>query len=246
MLKKLMSKSLKVFTVVSSTVSMVGFALSFQDLKFKDKFVKLQERNELLEKQINDLKFDELKNEITKTKVEFYRSSLEESQNKIMSEVENIEQLVTKNNEQKEVLSSHLDNLNKETDNMQNMISDILKYFNDNDNNKFMGENIFELLTNYINNLNKFLSTLTFEQYSAVAHLSSAICMLVFLFSILSILFGDQFINYFKLEERFPKLSFIFKLRNKLNKVSLFISFTVIIFNLLLMIYVNSLILINF
>jgi hypothetical protein len=241
MLEKLMLKSLKVFTVVSSTVSSIGFALSFQDLKFKDKFVKLQERNELLEKQINELKFDELKNEITKTKVEYFRCSLEESQDKIMKEVETIQNLEIKTNEQKEVLNSHLDKLSNEN---ENMVSEIIKYFND--NNKFLGDNIFELLSNYINNFNKFLSTLSFEQYNAVAHLSSAICMLVFLLSIISILFGDQLINYFKLEERFPKLVTIFKIRTKLNKFSLFISFTVIIFNLLLMIYVNSLILINF
>ncbi len=211
MLENLMSKSLKVFTVVSSTVTMIGFGLSLQDTKLKDKFIKLQERNEILEKQINELKIDELKNELTKNKVEYFRTSLEESHSKVMKEVESIQKLEVKSNEQKEVLKSHLDNFNSETDNMQNMISDIIKYFNDN-NNKFLGENIFDFFTNYINNLNKFLSTLSFEQYSAIAHLSSAICMLVFLLSIISILFGDQFIKYFKIEERFPKLAIIFKI----------------------------------
>ena len=90
------------------------------------------------------------------------------------------------------------------------------------------------------------LYSLSFEQMVAVAHLSSAICMLVFLLSIISILFGDQLINYFKLEERFPKLSFILRIRRKLNKISLFISFSVIISILLSLIYINSLILINF
>jgi hypothetical protein len=126
---------------------------------------------------------------------------------------------------------------------MQNMISEIIKFFND--NNKFTGDNrnIFEFLTNFIKNWNKMLSTLTFEQLVAVAHLSSAICILVFLLSIISILFGDQLILYFKLEERFPKLSFILKIRSKLNKFSLFISFTVIISILLSIIYINLLIL---
>lgn len=247
MLDKLMSKSLKVFTIVSSTVSMIGFGLSFQDTKLKDKFVKLQERNEILEKQINELKIDELKNEIVKTKIEYYRTSLEESQNKIMTEVETIQNLEVKTNEQKEVLSSHLDNLTNENEKMQNMMTEIIKYFKDISNSKFVNNNnIIDFFTDYVNNFNKFLSTLSFEQYGAVAHLSSAICMLVFLISIISILFGDQFINYFKLEERFPKLAIILKLRTKLNRISLFISFSVIIFNLLLMIYINLLILIHF
>jgi hypothetical protein len=244
MLDKLMSKSLKIFTLVSSTVTMIGFGLSFQDIKLKDKFVKLQERNEILEKQINELKIDGLKNELTKNKVEYFRTSLEESQNKVLKEVETIQKLEVKTDEQKEVLNSHLENFNSETENMQNMISEILKYFNDDNNNKFLGDSLFEFFTNYINNLNKFLSTLSFEQYSAVAHLSSAICMLVFLLSIISILFGDSIIKYFKLEDKLPKLANIFRIRSKFNKFSLFISFTVIIFNLLLIIYINTMILI--
>jgi hypothetical protein len=70
MLKKLMSRSLKVFTVLSSGISIFGVAISIQDLKLKNKFIKMQEQNEVLEKQINELKIDELKNEITKNKVE--------------------------------------------------------------------------------------------------------------------------------------------------------------------------------
>jgi hypothetical protein len=162
-----------------------------------------------------------------------------------MTEVETIQKLEVKTDEQKEVLNSHLENFNSETENMHNMISDILKYFNDN-SHKFLGDNIFEFFTNYVNNLNKFFSTLSFEQYSAVAHLSSAICILVFLFSILSILFGDFLINYFKIEEKYPKLAIILKIRSKFNNFSLFISFTVINFNLLMIIYVNTMILINF
>lgn len=243
MLKKLMSKSLKVFTVVSSGISIFGVAISVQDIRLKKKILKLQEQNELLEKQVNELKIDELKIELTKNKVEYFRTSLEESQTKIMKEVETIQNLEIKTIEQKEVLNSHLDNFNVENENMQNMNSEIIKYFND--NNKFTDDNrnIIEIFTNFVNNWNKMLSTLTFEQLVAVAHLSSAICILVFLFSIISILFGDHIILYFKLEERFPKLAVILKIRSKLTKFSLFISFSVIITILLAIIYINLLIL---
>ncbi|SRR6266568_343405 len=248
MLKKLMSKNLNILTYFSSGISIISLIISIGDTKLKDRYLKLQETKELLEKQVNELKIDELKNEVTKTKVEYYRTSLEESQNKLTNELESIEQLVNKNNDQKEILSSHLDNLNKENDNMQNMISDILKYFKDNDNNKFIGDNnnIIEFFTNYIENFNKFLSTLSFEQLIAVAHLTSTICILINIFTIISILFGDQLINYFKLEERFPRLAFIFNLRKKFNNFSLILSFIMIISILIALIYVNSLILINF
>jgi hypothetical protein len=127
---------------------------------------------------------------------------------------------------------------------MQQTIQEILKYFND-DNNKFLGENInlFEIWKNFINNWSVFISNLTFEQLIAVTHLTSSICILFNILTILSILFGDKLINYFKLEERFPKLSFIFKLRRKFNNFSLTLSFIMIISILLALIYVNILIL---
>jgi hypothetical protein len=65
------------------------------------------------------------------------------------------------------------------------------------------------------------------------------------IFTIISVLFGDQIIKYFKLEVKFSRLSFIFKLRNKFNNFNLVFSFIVFISVLILLIYVNILILVN-
>jgi hypothetical protein len=212
----------------------------------KDNYLKLQERNESLEKQINDIKIDELKNELTKTKVEYFRTSLDDSHSKLIKEVETIKQLEVNNNEQKEVLKSHIENFNQETDNMHNLISDIIKFFNDN-SNKFIGDktNIIEFFSNYIKNWNNLLSSLNFDQLVAIAHITSSICILINIFAIISILFGDKLIIYFKIEERFPKLTFILKLRQKVNKYSLILSFFIIISILLGLIYANILILLK-
>jgi hypothetical protein len=212
MLKKLMSKNLNILTYFSSGVSILSLFLTIED--------------------------KHLKNEITKNKVEYFRKSLEEVQTKILTEVETIQNLENQNIEQKEILNSHLNNINKEHENMHQTIQEILKYFND-DNNKFLGDNIIEIWKNFINNWSAFISNLTFEQLISVAHLTSSICILFNILTILSILFGDKLINYFKLEERFPKLSFIFKIRRKFNNFSLTLSFIMIITILLALIYVN-------
>jgi hypothetical protein len=68
MLKKLMSRNLNIFSILSYGISFVGFGISIQDSILKNKFVKLQERNEILEKQINELKMDELKMKLLKLK----------------------------------------------------------------------------------------------------------------------------------------------------------------------------------
>src|SRR6266571_1792527 len=183
-------------------------------------------------------------NKINKNKVEYFRKSLEESRDKITNNVETIQNLEVKSNEQKEVLNSHLDKLTNENEKMHNVINEIIDFFKV--SNKFLGDNIIEFITNFIENWNKMLSTLSFEQLVAVAHLSASLCILINLFNIISVLFGNQLINYFKIEERFPKLSPLLKLRNKLIKINLSFSFIIIITILIALIYVNTKILINF
>jgi hypothetical protein len=245
MFKKLMTKNLNILNYISSGLLLFSLILAVEDKLLKNKYFKLLESKKLLEKQVNDLKIDEFKNEITKNKVEYFRNSLEEVKIKIITEFETIKNLEIKTMEEKNILNSHLNNIKIENENLQQLISEILKFY---DNNKFLGDNInlFEILRNFINNWSLFISNLSFEQLIAIAHLTSSICILFNILTILSILFGDKLIIYFNLEERFPKFSFIFKLRTKFNNFSLTLSFIMIISILLTLIYVNILIFINF
>lgn len=172
MLKKLISQNLNYLTIFSTGISLLGVSLAIDDKQMKEKYIKLQERNELLEKQVNELKIEELNNEINKNKIEYFRTSLEESREKITNNVETIKNLEVKTNEQKEVLNSHLDKLTNENEKIHNIINEIIEFFKV--SNKFVGDNIIEFFTNYINNFNKMLSTLSFEQLVAVAHLSAS------------------------------------------------------------------------
>jgi hypothetical protein len=75
-LKNFLSKSLSIFTYVASAAYIVGFYSQYTDELLKKNFVKIQTENEILRDQINELKMDELKNELAKSKVETLRSSL--------------------------------------------------------------------------------------------------------------------------------------------------------------------------
>jgi hypothetical protein len=188
MFKNLLSKNLNIFTIISSGISFLGFGIIIQDTILKYNIIKIQERNELLEKQINELKIDELKNELTKTKVEQFRTSLDESQSKIINQLESIQNLNDKDTLNRDEMHSQLASLTKENEKMQNMISEIVKYIKDN-NNKFIGDNnLIESLTNFINNWYNMFSTLSFEQQGAIALLKGSICILINIFTIISIL----------------------------------------------------------
>nr|YP_010990999.1 LAGLIDADG homing endonuclease [Pappia fissilis]WOX61272.1 LAGLIDADG homing endonuclease [Pappia fissilis] len=58
-----------------------------------------------------------------------------------------------------------------------------------------------------------YLDSLTFLQESCLLHIIMFFVLIFTVINILSVLFGNEIIRYFKLEERFPRLSLFFKLR---------------------------------
>ena len=90
-----------------------------------------------------------------------------------------------------------------------------------------------------------FLDSLTLFQESAVVHILLFIVLLLMVLNILLIFFGNELIIYFNLEQRFPSLSHMIRLRAKLQRyylmINVFILFLVCIFG----IFVNLLVLIN-
>ena len=112
-------------------------------------FLKLQKDNEVLREQINEVKIDELKHELTKSKVENLRSSLEISKNKISNELEEINKLDINYN--KDVIESHLENLHKEGENINSVVNEIINILSDK-TNKFINDfNIFENIKLFYN-----------------------------------------------------------------------------------------------
>jgi hypothetical protein len=86
---------------------------------------------------------------------------------------------------------------------------------------------------------NLMLNTLTLEQLGALAHLICSVTMLLCLISILVIVYSDFFLVYLKIEEKFPRIGKIIKLRRKFQQFYLFINFTIIFLFLIAIIFVN-------
>lgn len=101
--------------------------------------------------------------------------------------------------------------------------------------------NISDIISNY----NEILSTLTVTELGALGHLLAAIFILLCLSSIIAIIYGDFLINYFKMEDKFPKLAKYIQLRRKFQQYYLFLNLIQIIFILFLIIYINIRVLFN-
>ncbi|SRR5882762_2028791 len=235
-LKNFLSKSLSIFTSVASAASIAGYYSQYTDELLKKNFVKIQKENEILRDQINEFKMDELKNELAKSKVETLRSSLEICNNKISNEVEQINKLEANN---KELLEPHLKNINKEGDNINSTINEIIEIFNDLSNKFFGDSNLIEKFKLFINKWNDFISSLNLEQVGLVAHITTSIFIIVCLLNILSVLMSDFLIKYFELEKKFPKLSIFLQLRRKFQTFYLILNFFLIFITLITLIYID-------
>jgi hypothetical protein len=98
---------------------------------------------------------------------------------------------------------------------------------------------------NFIDSINQFLSSLTFEQTLAILHISGSIFILISMYSILMIYLGEYFINYFNLEEKYPKIANFIKVRRKFQNYYVSINLIIIVFVLLIIIYINFLLLLT-
>ena len=71
------------------------------------------------------------------------------------------------------------------------------------------------------NDLYQYLDTLTLSLESALLQIIIYILLLLIVSNILAILFANEFIKYFDLENKYPNLHIFFKLRTKFQKYSL-------------------------
>jgi len=97
--------------------------------------------------------------------------------------------------------------------------------------------NISEVIMKIVNNFHNFLETLSSLQLAALFNLMVDYLILSSAFTVLSLLIGDHLIETLKLNERYPRLANIIKLKSKMNKyyktTYFIIHFCLILFSIL-------------
>ena len=103
------------------------------------------------------------------------------------------------------------------------------------------------LLPNFnLDFLYDYLNSLTLLQESAVFHIAVLLFLGFIIFDILAVLLGNEIIKYFKLEEKYPKLAGIFRLRLKFQKYYLIYNFFLMYLIITVAILLNLLVLYKF
>lgn len=111
---------------------------------------------------------------------------------------------------------------NLESINQQNksMINDIQELINSKSGTGTSSSNYISN-SNYFESIQQFINSLNFEQTLSIMHISGSIFILLCLYSILGIFFGNKIIDYFNLEEKYPKIAKFIKIRRQFLKKKL-------------------------
>jgi len=202
---------------------------------------------ENLQNQVNQLYKQDQLSDIT-PQIQLAAQNVEAASNyliKIQSELNNLQNYQTIERsywlqEQVNAQTTYAANLNYLLNNLNPSIETKLKIY------QIIAKNISNSKNNLVSNIwepveniNQWLSTITYEQNIAFINLSGTFVIFVTLFSIIAIFYGDMLINYLKLEERYPKIAKYIILRRKFQQFYLLINIFIIFIVTIIMFVMN-------
>lgn len=122
----------------------------------------------------------------------------------------------------------------KSNNELNSILNSIENYINSKNNNNFT-----DSFMNLIHDLNNIIQSMSVEQNLAFITISGSFFILLTMFSIISIFYGDYLIIKLNLENKFPRLAKIIQLRRKFRQFYLLSNIIIIILILLIIITFN-------
>lgn len=237
----------RTMTVVSGTATFVTLYSWYQSINesqyIRSKFNQLLLENKELQKQVTDLQSLETNNQnkIMESILAKYDSQLELSSNRIIQKIELIKRL--NEDQQKssglEQISSQSEAVTNEVRSLSNILNNILSEIHKKNSDSFIGENFLNFIKDFITNWNNMLTQLSLEQTICLGNLISSVFILFCVLNIISVMYSEFLLDYFKLETKYPNLGQLLRIRVQFRRYYLILNFTIIILTLLALIYLN-------
>ena len=224
-----------------------------------DRMVQSNRFNQLenLKRAASDLESQSAKIEIPQNKplgkevsdrLEYLDSTLKNSQDLILKSKNNFESAVSEpvitGNPKIQEAFRYMDEAEKALKSGQDQMTslqELIAKFRGSGSNNF-SDNIIQLLLEF----QELISSFSLIQKLTIINMLTGALVLNSLFSIIVIFYGESLINYFLLETKFPKLAKFIKYRNKLQQYYFLVNIIIIIVAIVIMIYANYLMFINF
>jgi hypothetical protein len=117
------------------------------------------------------------------------------------------------------------------------ILNEIIDIIKNNSNNKFSGDDNF--IKEFMTKFNDYILTLSIDQLCVLCNILLGNLILVCLFNIITIYYGDVLIKYLALETKYPKLAKIINLRRKALNVYMFLNLLAIFFLIIILMLLN-------
>ncbi len=203
-----------------------------------DNLQTLVEESNALNKNLSD-KLNTIDPEVELNKIEGI-NNISENVDNIRKSLDNIQGEIISNIPTPNI--EEIKNVNKTLIDQNKIYEEILKYISKFGENSGDNSNSFIINNNLIDSINNFYSNLSILETLVVIHISGFIAILVSMFSILTIFYGEFFIQKFNLESRFPKLAKFIQLRRKFQQFYLITNFLLILLVILALTFSNLLV----
>jgi hypothetical protein len=236
MLNQILKNRVKLFATGGTFLTYLSYYQTMKDVALQEKIDRLQLANSELIQRLNNNKVEELNNEFIKVKVEALKLQLDEVTKSGDRHLEILQKITPSEKEAISNVKYHLDSLTNDTHKGSEILDNIIEALNS--KNKFLGDS-GDSIKEIINKWNEVLSTLSPTELGALTYLFSSVLILLCLITIMGIVYSDLLLNYFKLEEKYPKLGQYLKIRKMFQQYYLFINFMIIIITLLAIIFLN-------
>ena len=232
----------RALSVASATVTFYGFMYSkkvdeaLKQIECERKVNKIlnEKYNKLLESKINE---NELNSLITNEKIKTLMEEMNELKSKISNQkIFNKTDIENVNNSSNilEELKNIKETFNHSNNSLNAILNTVDKYINSKNNNNFS-----ESFMTLIHDINNIIFNMSMSEQLAYFHVSGCFFILISLFSIISIFYGDFLITKLNLEVKYPKLGKFIKLRRKFQHFYILMDVIISSIILVLIMYIN-------
>ena len=230
--KNFMDNFLKTLTVLSFSLSVASFT-NFETQTQK-RNIELLEKTKVLQAKIN-------------SKDERIAELLEANKDCAVSFMDRILRVLDKKNDVESIPKEDILKI-LEDDQLINDVENIRKSLDD--NLQFIGSSLFDKIKDIINSdiigqYQQFLDTLSYHQLLAIINISAFMFIFLNIISLFGVYFSESLIQYFNLEEKYPRIGRFIKIRRTYYKYYYIINAIIIFVMTVISIYCNLTVLLS-
>lgn len=230
-------------TIAIGGASYLTYYSLYLQVKDRESITKLQERIINYEEKVSNLQRElgnlQVVNEELMRKNEslsqFYREEMSKTSQLIQQTTAQLDQYNNIGLNAKDQYKECLENLALQIENANQIAQKALDLWHAHSSKLSGGDSLMSIFVNF----KEIISQLTFEQLWALSHIFSSIFILILIINIIIIIYSDFLLTYLKIEDKYPRLGRLIRLRRVYQQYYLVLNLLFIIITIFATIFIN-------